>query len=131
MSARPAAPSLWHRWRHWISWCRGKQFESCIEAEIRAQVAFHFGLVALAACSTPIIGTKLSLLALAFVSSFYFNGLHETIHRTAFRSNMLNDAFAHIFGFLCLRPARHYFHYHWQHHRYTGNPKLDSELQPG
>ncbi|KAL9186493.1 hypothetical protein ACHAXT_005731 [Thalassiosira profunda] len=95
-----------------------------------AQTAFHFGLVALAACSAQIVG-PLSLLATAFVSSFYFNGLHETIHRTAFRSNFLNDAFAHVFGFLCLRPARHYYHYHWQHHRYTGNPKLDSELQPG
>ena len=70
-------------------------------------------------------------MATALVSSFYFNGLHETIHRTAFRFNFCNDAFAHIFGFLCLRPARHYYHYHWQHHRYTGNPKLDSELQPG
>ena len=95
------------------------------------QVAFHFGVVALAAASASIVGPSLSLLATAFASSFYFNGLHETIHRTAFRSKLLNDVFSHIFGFLCLRPARHYYYYHWQHHRYTGNKELDSELQPG
>ena len=95
------------------------------------QVAFHFGVVALAAASAPIVGPSISLLATAFASSFYFNGLHETIHRTAFRSKLLNDVFSHIFGFLCLRPARHYYYYHWQHHRYTGNKELDSELQPG
>lgn len=95
------------------------------------QVAFHFGVIALAAASAPIVGPSVSLLATAFASSFYFNGLHETIHRTAFRSKLLNDVFSHIFGFLCLRPARHYYYYHWQHHRYTGNKELDSELQPG
>jgi fatty acid desaturase len=95
------------------------------------QVAFHFSLVAIAAASAPIVGPSVSLLATAFASSFYFHGLHETIHRTAFRSNVLNDMFASIFGFLCLRPARHYYYYHWQHHRFTGNPELDSELQPG
>ena len=82
------------------------------------QVAFHFGVVALAAASAPIVGPSASLLDTAFASSFYFNGLHETIHRTAFRSKLLNDVFSHIFGFLCLRPARHYYYYHWQHHRY-------------
>lgn len=95
-----------------------------------AQVAFHFSLVLLAQLIAP-ISNAASLLATAFISAFYFNGLHETVHRTAFASNVLNDVFAQIFGVLCLRPARHYFYYHWQHHRYTGNPELDSELQPG
>jgi fatty acid desaturase len=90
------------------------------------QASFHFALLGLAA-SIP----RLSLLAMAFVSSFFFNGLHETVHNSAFRSEFLNNAWAHIFGFLCLRPARHYFYYHWQHHKYTGNTDLDSELQPG
>mmetsp|Transcript_15903 Transcript_15903/g.32013 ORF Transcript_15903/g.32013 Transcript_15903/m.32013 type:complete len:416 (-) Transcript_15903:48-1295(-) len=94
------------------------------------QVAFHFSLLWLAQLVAP-ISNAASLLATAFVSAFYFNGLHETVHRTAFASNVLNDVFAQIFGLLCLRPARHYYYYHWQHHRYTGNPELDSELQPG
>ena len=96
-----------------------------------AQVAFHFFLILLAQLLLTPISSAASLLATAFVSAFYFNGLHETVHRTAFRSNVLNDVFAQIFGMLCLRPARHYYHYHWQHHRHTGNPELDSELQPG
>ena len=88
------------------------------------QVSFHFRLLALAA-------SLLSTLAMAFVSAFFFTGMHETVHRTAFASKWANDFFAHLFGFLCLRPARHYFYYHWQHHKYTGNPKLDSEMQTG
>lgn len=95
------------------------------------QVGFHFALVLLANFLPVPFPPVLSLLITAFVSSFYFNGMHETIHRTAFASNILNDVFAHLFGFLCFRPARHYYYYHWQHHRYTGNPELDSELQSG
>lgn len=92
------------------------------------QVFFHLALFALAAA---IPRSSLSMLGMAFVSSFLFNGLHETVHRSAFRSRFVNNAWAHIFGFLCLRPARHYFYYHWQHHKHTGNRDLDSELQPG
>lgn len=87
-----------------------------------SQVAFHALCAAAAASST---------LWLAFVSSFFFCGLHETVHRTAFANKFLNDAFADVFGLLTLRPARHYRYYHIQHHRHTGNPELDSELQPG
>mmetsp|Transcript_52199 Transcript_52199/g.77878 ORF Transcript_52199/g.77878 Transcript_52199/m.77878 type:complete len:443 (-) Transcript_52199:210-1538(-) len=92
------------------------------------QLSFHLALFALAAF---IPTQSLSLLGKAFVSSFFFNGLHEAVHRTAFKSKIVNDICAHIFGFLCMRPARHYFYYHWQHHKYTGNVKLDSELQEG
>lgn len=92
------------------------------------QVVFHFGLLALAA-SIP--HSILQPVAMALVSAFFFCGLHETVHRTAFASRFLNDTMAQIFGLLTLRPARHYWYYHWQHHRYTGDPELDSELQPG
>mmetsp|Transcript_6567 Transcript_6567/g.10030 ORF Transcript_6567/g.10030 Transcript_6567/m.10030 type:complete len:382 (-) Transcript_6567:260-1405(-) len=92
------------------------------------QFLFHASTFGLAA---TIPSPPISLLATAFVSSFYFQGLHEMVHRTAFRWKAANHVFAHFFGFLCLRPATHYFYYHWQHHKFTGNPKLDSELQPG
>ena len=65
------------------------------------------------------------------MSAFFFHGLHETVHQTAFRSRWINVLVAHFLGFLCLRPARHYWYYHLDHHRYTGNPQRDSELQPG
>ena len=92
------------------------------------QTAWHFGLVAASAIFLP---PRLAMLAVAFVSSFFFTGLHECVHRTAFKSVQLNDVVAHVFGFLCLRPAIHYRYYHWQHHKYTGDVDLDSELQAG
>ena len=93
------------------------------------QLLFHGGLFVLAACChlpfyTPMLG-------MAFVSAFFFHGLHETVHQTAFRSPWINVTVAHLLGFLCLRPARHYWYYHLDHHRYTGDPQRDSELQPG
>ena len=68
---------------------------------------------------------------MALVSAFFFHGLHETVHQTAFRSRWINVVVAQMLGFLCLRPARHYWYYHLDHHRYTGHPERDSELQPG
>mmetsp|Transcript_23279 Transcript_23279/g.55172 ORF Transcript_23279/g.55172 Transcript_23279/m.55172 type:complete len:442 (-) Transcript_23279:97-1422(-) len=94
------------------------------------QTMFHFGVYTLAAALTP-INRPISLLLMAYVSSFFFCGLHECIHNTAFRTKQLNTLMAHIFGFLTVRPAIHYFHYHWRHHKYTGDIKNDSELQAG
>lgn len=92
------------------------------------QVFWHLSLFVLAAImSSP----PLSILGMAFVAAFFFNGLHETVHGTAFRSKRWNNVVAQCFGFLTARPARHYFYYHWQHHKYTGNKELDSELQEG
>jgi len=93
------------------------------------QVLWHFGLLVISANLIP--ATWLSTLVTAFVSSFFFAGLHECVHRTAFRTPVWNDIWAHIFGFLCVRPAAHYRYYHWQHHKYTGNTDLDAELLPG
>ena len=94
------------------------------------QVLWHAGCYVLAARLYP-YSPLISTVAMSFVGSFFFHGFHETVHRTAFKSKLLNDIVAHMFGFLCGRPAIHYRYYHWQHHRYTGNPKLDSELQAG
>ena len=93
------------------------------------QLLFHGSIFAIVACCrlplySPVMG-------MAVVSAFFFHGLHETVHQTAFRSRWINVLVAHFLGFLCLRPARHYWYYHLDHHRYTGNPQRDSELQPG
>ena len=77
----------------------------------------------------PRLLSFLSLFGMSLASGFIFNVLHETVHQTAFKSKGLNRAVMHLTGFLCLRPARHYQYYHWQHHRHTGDPDLDSELQ--
>ncbi|MEL7527404.1 MAG: fatty acid desaturase, partial [Pseudomonadota bacterium] len=59
---------------------------------------------------------------------FLFTTLHETIHRTAFRSPWLNDLVARICGFLILVPADWFRYFHFAHHRHTQDPENDPEL---
>lgn len=59
---------------------------------------------------------------------FLFMPLHETIHRTAFRSRWLNDAVAWFAGFVILLPPEWFRHFHFAHHRWTQDPQRDPEL---
>ena len=45
------------------------------------------------------------MVAMSFVMSFNFMALHETVHRSAFKSRLWNDIFMQIAGFLTLRPV--------------------------
>lgn len=69
-----------------------------------------------------------ALLAHGIVLIFLFAPLHETIHRTAFRSRALNDAVARAAGFLLLLPADYFRAFHLQHHRHTQDRARDPEL---
>lgn len=71
----------------------------------------------------------LAELAFGVVASFYFNAFHESIHGTAFRSKWMNSALCYFLGFLTFRGARWYWYFHWAHHRFTNDPKLDPELE--
>lgn len=53
------------------------------------QLSFHLTVLVAAACLYP-LSPFASTLGMAFVSSFFFHGLHETVHRTAFRSKRTN-----------------------------------------
>ncbi len=57
-----------------------------------------------------------------------FCGLHETVHRTAFRSRRINDAVAIAIGFFVFVPALHFRAFHMDHHRFTQDPGKDPEL---
>ncbi len=59
---------------------------------------------------------------------FFFAPLHETIHRTAFRSRRLNDTVAWICGALLILPPAYFQAFHFAHHRYTQDPERDPEL---
>ena len=59
---------------------------------------------------------------------FLFAPLHETIHRTVFRSRRANDVVAEIIGFLIVLPAIYFRYFHFCHHRYTQDPARDPEL---
>ena len=62
---------------------------------------------------------------------FLFAPLHETIHRTAFRSRWLNDALAFPCGLALLLPPEYFRAFHFAHHRYTQDPARDPELARG
>ncbi len=59
---------------------------------------------------------------------FLFAPLHETIHRTVFRSRRANDLVASAIGFLIVLPAVYFRYFHFCHHRFTQDPKRDPEL---
>ena len=65
---------------------------------------------------------------LGMVVIFLFAPLHETIHRTAFRSRFLNDTVATLAGFILLLPPRWFRAFHLHHHRYTQIEGRDPEL---
>jgi len=100
-----------------------------------AQLAFHASfalgamfLVQQARASGSIVALVIAELALGFIASFYFMGFHELIHGTAFATSALNNTFASLFGFIIFRGSRWYWYFHWNHHRYTNDVKLDPEL---
>ena len=149
-----------------------------VRSQVLSHVASYAGCAALFGVGQAIAFMPLSVLSMigmAFVMSFNFMALHETVHRSAFKSRMWNDVFMHVSGFFTMRPvcssrllssfpricrsssetfsppymfscgiththappyirvhtqAQHYFYYHWAHHKFTGNPEMDSELIP-
>ncbi len=59
---------------------------------------------------------------------FLFTALHETIHKTAFKSPALNKLVAAVSGFLLLLPPDWFRFFHFAHHRHTNDPARDPEL---
>ncbi len=96
------------------------------------QLAGHLALLALTSAlvlwSRGSLWMVPALVAQGIVLVFLFAPLHETIHRTAFRSRRLNDGAAALCGFLLLLPADYFRAFHLQHHRFTQDPARDPEL---
>jgi fatty acid desaturase len=96
------------------------------------QLASH--LAALCATGTAIALSKGTVWLVCattlhgLVSIFLFAPLHETIHRTAFRSRRLNDAVAWLCGAVLVLPPAYFRAFHFAHHRYTQDPERDPEL---
>jgi fatty acid desaturase len=59
---------------------------------------------------------------------FLFTLLHETIHKTAFRSARLNEIVARVASFMLALPANWFRYFHFAHHRFTQDPEKDPEL---
>ena len=94
------------------------------------RLACHWGSIALIAV---LILLRVPLWPLLMVAEgvlivFLFTTLHETIHKTAFRSAWINDAVAAVCGFLILLPPHWFRYFHFAHHRHTHDPEKDPEL---
>ena len=59
---------------------------------------------------------------------FLFAPLHESIHRTAFKSRWLNDGLAWVLGLILFLPSGYFRFFHFAHHRHTQDPANDPEL---
>lgn len=65
----------------------------------------------------------------AMCLAFLFTGFHEMTHETVFATRWLNAVCGNAWGFAIFRPFRHYKSYHYNHHKFTGDPVRDPELQ--
>mmetsp|Transcript_104523 Transcript_104523/g.332481 ORF Transcript_104523/g.332481 Transcript_104523/m.332481 type:complete len:365 (-) Transcript_104523:139-1233(-) len=108
------------------------------DVEGLAQLFFHLGCMAACAlavhwCYSNGYWGLLLLAELPFgiVESFLFNGYHEMVHNTAFKTQALNTVFAQILGFFIFRGAKWFWCFHWTHHRFTNDPAKDPELSGG
>ncbi len=63
--------------------------------------------------------------------AFLFMAVHETAHKTAFKSRSLNLAVGYLSAFIIGQPYEYYCLFHWDHHRYTQDPEKDPELIVG
>ncbi|WP_118134042.1 fatty acid desaturase [Oceanicella sp. SM1341] len=95
-----------------------------------ARLALHAG--AIAGLGT-LIGLRVPLWPLLMLPQgvlivFLFSLLHETTHRTPFRSRWLNDTVARACGWLLLLPPEWFRYFHLAHHRFTQDPENDPEL---
>jgi len=95
-------------------------------------LAAHLGLLvatgSLVALARGSILLAPALILHGIVLVFLFAPLHESLHRTAFRSRRLNDAVAFLCGLLLLLPPKWFRAFHFAHHRYTQIEGRDPEL---
>ena len=70
-----------------------------------------------------------ALLVHGIVMMFLFAPLHESVHRTAFRTPALNTFAGLLGGLVLVLPPEYFRHFHMAHHRYTQDPERDPELR--
>lgn len=93
-------------------------------------LALHFG--AIIAFSIVLVLKpsfyRFALIPQGILLVFLFTSLHETIHKTAFKSERLNEVVAAVCGFLIFLPPNYFRYFHFAHHRHTHDPDRDPEL---
>lgn len=95
------------------------------------RIAAHLGLLVAtgaAILTAPGWWWLAAALVHGLVMTFLFAPLHESVHRTAFKSGWLNRAVGDLAGFLMVLPPRWFAAFHFAHHRFTQIPGRDPEL---
>lgn len=94
------------------------------------QLAAHWGAIlflgALIAARVPL--WPLLMIPQGILIIFLFTLLHESIHRTPFRTQWLNDIVARVCSFAIMLPSDWFRYFHFAHHRFTQDPGNDPEL---
>ena len=60
--------------------------------------------------------------------AFLYAGLHECIHKTAFKNRALNETVGHFIGFILLRSFLNGRYRHMAHHTFTQHPEKDPDI---
>jgi fatty acid desaturase len=68
------------------------------------------------------------LIPQAILVAFNFTILHETVHSTPFKTELLNNVVGRIASFIMVIPMHWFRYFHLAHHRYTNDPENDPEL---
>ncbi|UGX88385.1 fatty acid desaturase family protein [Phyllobacterium meliloti] len=94
------------------------------------QLAAHWGAIVFLGSLIAMRVTFWPLLMLpqGILLVFLFTLLHESVHRTPFRSQWLNDFVARTCSFILVLPTDWFRYFHFAHHRFTQDPENDPEL---
>jgi fatty acid desaturase len=106
---------------------------SDLQGLIRA--ASHYGVITVMGALIWLVSSRYGIVwalplivAQSYFVAFLFMVVHETAHKTAFRSRGLNLVLGHLSSFAVFLPYEYYCLFHWDHHRYTQDPARDPEL---
>jgi fatty acid desaturase len=99
------------------------------------RAASHYGMILIVGTMIWLVSSRYGVLwALPLIAvqgyfvAFLFMVVHETAHKTAFRSRAVNVAVGNLSAFAIGLPYEYYCLFHWDHHRYTQDPDKDPEL---
>lgn len=68
------------------------------------------------------------ILVQGFLVAFLFMPMHEAAHKTVFKGRVLNEILGHACALMIVFPYEYYALFHWDHHRFTQDPRRDPEL---
>ena len=95
----------------------------------------HYGVITVMGALIWLVSSRYGIVwalplivAQSYFVAFLFMVVHETAHKTAFRSRGLNLVLGHLSSFAVFLPYEYYCLFHWDHHRYTQDPARDPEL---